>query len=181
MKIKARKKEEGYVLVMVMGVLLVLTSLGMGALMMAGTEIESSAYDVQRTGARFCADQAMAIMLSKFADSSSMVNDYVAVSTDDNHGTMELPVDKAGTTATYNYWLGHFGQKDEPQQIVYAASTAQSDALSALNTVGVNLTNQLSRSGSGANSVTKYYSFVVTCAAPSGAEVEVQTLLKRGL
>ncbi len=181
MKKQVTQKESGYVLVMVMGLLLVLTALGMGALVMAGSEVESSAFDVQRTGARFCADQAMATMLSKFADSSSMLNDYVTVSATDNHGTMELPVDQSGNTATYTYWLGHFGQKNEPQEIVYAASTAQIEALAALNSAGASLTNQLTPGGGGATSVTKYYSFVVTCAAPSGAEVEVQSLLKRGI
>lgn len=175
-----RRQQQGYVLVIVLSILLMLSILGIGAMLVGTGEVESAGVEVQRNVAKHCAEFAMARLVSEFRSSSSMLSDYVTISFD-QPAHLELPVDDSGDTSSYTYWVGHYGQKDTPQNIVSSITAAQASALQNVPNVGQNMTNQLSYNGGGANSVVKYYNLVVTCRAPSGVEVEMQSLLKRGL
>lgn len=174
----SKKESGGYIIVLVMTVLLALTSLGVGAVIMSGADAVSTGAEVQRTAARFCAEYGMTRLVNEMYHSdSSMSVDYVDLQ--GSGGTLTLPVDNNGETATYTYWYGHYGQSGQSYSRVFPISSQQNSAIGFTENAGVNLTNVMSNSGK--DSVTRYYSVVVTCQAPNGSEVELQSLIKRGI
>ena len=86
----------------------------------------------------------------------------------------------ASGNSLYTYWTGHFDQKLTPTGTLdqIPANTVNDSAMAAYG----NQTNVLGGGGSsGSGSATKYYKVVTTCQSPAGNQVEVETVVRRGI
>lgn len=184
---RRRKQEGGFALVLVASVLMVLTVLGLSAVMFSTGEIEGTATQTVRDRTRYCAELATAHLVSRLSDPSK-VNSPTIASFDGGNSTMAefkrpgveaifLPTGE-GSQGEFHYWVGHYGQIKTPMLEVKSSD----DALQQLLSGGKgNIMNVRFGGGGKFSSTTRLFQSVVTCRAPAGYEVELQSLIKIGL
>ena len=170
-----RRGEQGFALVLVAAVLMVITVLGLSAVMFSSGELEGAATSRQRDATRYCAELAMARLAASLADPSTMLDSAIPVFGKD---TMDLPT--SGGTATYTYWVGHYGQRNNPQTMLKPVDLSDAGgAGGSIVCTTCNITNKLG--GGGGSSTMRLFQAVVTCRSPGGTEVELQSMIKRGI
>ena len=168
---KRRKRQRGFAIILVVSVLVVLTVLGLSAVMFSTGEIEGATTQRLYNSTRYCADFAAARTIASLGDPDIMLTGIAPVFGKD---TMEIPV--GNSTVEYTYWVGHYGQKENPTMEIEAlAGNETLDAMKGTET------NAAAYEDSTQSTPLQFFPVVVTCRAPSGTEVELEMIVQKGI